>query len=66
MIGRVDHQLLRLNRFVLNIHGVQLTANNLHRIRNSLRLHLALGALLPLDLNLGVLALQFLRSRQLQ
>jgi hypothetical protein len=50
---------------VLDVHRAQLTANDLHRVRDTLRLHLALGPLLPLDFDLGVLALQILRRGQL-
>src|SRR5262245_2922731 len=65
VVRRVDHSLLRLDGFVLDIHAAQLATNNLHRVGDTLRLDLALGALLPLDFDLGVLALQFLRRCQL-
>ena len=39
--------------------------DDLHRVGDTLRLNLALGALLPLDFDLGVLPLQFLCCRQL-
>ena len=50
---------------MLDVHAAQLTTDDLHRVGDTLRLHFALGALLPFDLDLGILSLQFLRRRQL-
>ncbi len=55
MIGRVDHEFLRLDRFVLNVHRAQLPADNLHRVRDALGLDFPLRLLLAFDLDLGVL-----------
>jgi hypothetical protein len=43
---------------VLDVHVARLAADDLHRVGNTLRLHLAFGALLALDLDLRILALQ--------
>jgi len=64
-LGEFDHRLLGLDRLVLNVHAAQLTADDLHRVRDALRLHLALRAFLALDLDLCVLPLQLLCCRQL-
>ncbi len=65
MILRVDHRFLRLDCFVLHVHRAELTADDLHRVGNALRLHLALRALLPFDVDFRVLALQLLRRGEL-
>src|SRR5262245_35807256 len=50
---------------MLDVHRAQLSADDLHGVRDALRLHLALRSLLALDLDLGVFPLEVLRRGQL-
>src|SRR5262245_16689900 len=50
---------------MLDVHRTELATDDLHRIGNALCLHFALRALLPFDLDLRVLAFEFLRRGEL-